>query len=98
LTEVDVRHKTWKVRRWERPPDVPDGEPIPLVCRRCETEADVPTAGHSGAMILAILPHGGIVFDPAGHRPPDYWMPEEIECRTCHQIMSAGRDDVREAV
>lgn len=79
--------RTWKVRAWPSRTIMEDGEPVPLTCIHCETDAVVPTAGLPGSAIIAIIGMA-IVFDHAGHKPPTGWLPDEIECRECGRIFS----------
>ena len=83
--------KTWKILSWSnRPEGIPEGEPIPLMCPNCETDADLRTAGVTNPPILAIMGMG-IVFDPPTYKPPEYWLPETIQCRKCRIIYSSGK-------
>jgi hypothetical protein len=80
------RRKTWRVLSWaSRPEGIPDGEPLPLTCECCLTEAWCPTAGAPGDLMIAVIGMG-VVFDHPGHRPPAWWQPDEIECRTCRRV------------
>jgi len=88
--------RTWKVLSDDGPRE---GEPVPLTCE-CGVEALVPTKGDPGAPIVAIVGRA-IIFSPAGHDPPDDWLPESIQCRRCARIYSSEEvegADVREVV
>jgi hypothetical protein len=63
---------------------------IPLQCHHCDQDAECPTRGRPGALLIAILGMG-LVFDPPGHVPPDDWMPREIQCRKCRRIYTSQR-------
>ena len=82
--------RTWKVLE---PDDFEEtGEPVGTTCPNCWADADLPTHGHPGALIIATMGLG-IVFDPPDHTPPDGWLPTTIECRRCHHIYSEGEDE-----
>lgn len=80
-----MKQRTWKVVKWEsRPPGIPDGEPIPLMCP-CGYDAMMPTAGHPGCLIIAAVGMG-LITDPPGMRPPKSFMPDEVQCRRCRKV------------
>lgn len=80
-----MRRKTWKVLRWDEKPPGGPGEPLQLACNNCGNDAWMPTWGHPGSMIIAIIGMG-VIFDCGDHKPPCGWQPNVIECRKCHTI------------
>ena len=70
--------------RWEKPA-YELGEWVPLECTRCGNEAECPRGGMGGAIILAGWGMG-FIFD--GVKPPEGWIPEEVQCRKCGSIFS----------
>jgi len=84
--------KTWKILDWSnRPECILEGEPVPLMCPNCETDADLRTAGVTNPPILAITGMD-IVFDPPTYIPPGYWLPKTIQCRKCRIIYFSGKE------
>ena len=84
--------KTWKILDWSnRPEGIPKGESISLMCPNCGNDAGLQTAGVTNPPILAIMGMG-IVFDPPTYIPPEYWLPETIQCRKCRIIYSSGKE------
>ena len=83
--------KTWKILDWSnRPECILEGEPVPLMCPNCETDADLRTAGVTNPPILAIMGMD-IIFDPPTYKPPKYWLPKTIQCRKCRIIYSSEK-------
>jgi len=83
--------RTWKVLKWEHPntgDKKPDG--VPLQCE-CGHDAWCPTSGQAGALLIAAK-YMWLVFDPAGHKPPVGWMPDQIQCRKCGRVYGSQRD------
>ena len=80
-----MKRKTWKVIGWDGKPNEAPGESLELACPKCGNDAWMPTAGHPGNTIIAVIGMG-IVFDQAGHVPPIGWLPNVLECRKCHTI------------
>lgn len=62
------------------------GPPIPLQCE-CGQEAEVPTCGELGALIIASIGMR-LIFDPGDYCPPAGWLPAKIQCRSCRRIYS----------
>lgn len=88
------RNKTWKVLRWDNPPD--EQKMISLSCRHCGTDADIPIGPTPGGMVIAALGLN-LIFDPPGYNPPENFMPTEIRCRTCRHEFTNEKEssDVR---
>jgi len=75
-----MKHRTWKVLKWDNPGTIIDW--IPLPCK-CGYEADCPT--NVDLPIIAMIGMG-LVFDPPNYEPPPNFMPNEIQCRRCKRI------------
>ena len=82
--------RTWKILQWEdRPSHVRN---IEFPCRNCGMESILSI--NAAARIVAILSHGGVIFDP-GY--PANALPDEIQCRHCHVILNnVGEDRIEE--
>lgn len=48
----------------------------------------MPTGKTSGALLIAAIGLN-LVFDPPGHVPPEGFMPDEVQCRTCRKIFTS---------
>ena len=70
---------------------------LELCCPKCGREANVPTNGRPGCLIIARCGLG-LVTDPPGHTPPSSFMPATIQCRKCRTVWTSKDSDVREAV
>lgn len=84
---VTARVKTWKILSEFQT----DGGRIGLICPQCGTEASLATCGPRPAIIAII----GLRLVLDGPPPPDSYMPDEIQCRTCRRIFSS---EVQEGV
>lgn len=92
---IDVKPnvKTWKVLRWDDEP--PTKRALFLACHLCENDAQIEIGPTPGGRIIAALGLG-LIFDPADYKPPENFMPTEIQCRHCRKIFSSlGDSDVR---
>lgn len=79
------RVKTWRILKWNDRPAVT--ESIELACPHCWTDAVVPIGPLPGGMIIAAIGLT-LVFDPPGYRPPENFLPDELQCRACNKIFS----------
>lgn len=79
--------KTWKVLSW---PAQKSGT-ISLSCPHCGNDAECPTSGQPGSLVIAAIGLG-IVFDNPSHTPPENWLPTVIQCRKCRRIFDGGKD------
>lgn len=75
--------RTFKVLRWEAPPEATVA--LPLDCPRCGTEAELPVSPEFAAHVVAAR---GItvVTDPPWWVPAPGMLPDSIQCRVCGAI------------
>ena len=60
-------------------------------CPKCGWDGELEVGETPDALILATIGLG-IVFEPAGYRPPQNFMPDAIQCRGCRSIWSTPWD------
>jgi hypothetical protein len=87
LTFFDILRdmKTWKILRDGRNGS-PERKTFILSCPNCETDAAIVAHGN-GPMVIAAIGLR-LVFDNPQAKPPDGWLPSEIQCRKCRSIFS----------
>jgi hypothetical protein len=84
-----MRVATWKVLDWDAEPD---GRLL-LACPKCKREAYLPTSGPPGSPVIAAVGLS-LIFDKAGHVPPDSFIPKAIQCRACRNVFEAEGEHV----
>jgi hypothetical protein len=87
------RTRTWKITRWDNPPE--EKSTLPLTCD-CGREAECPVGVSVAKHLIAIIGNGRmLIFDPPSFVPPANAMPDEIRCRRCGREFCREVDDVR---
>ena len=77
---------TWKIIEWaDRPAET---DVIPLRCRECACESDLPCDKVAAERLIAITSHGILIFDPPNVQPRPGWLPEVIECPHCKNVLT----------
>lgn len=78
--------RTWDVMEWKNMPEVTHG--IALNCPVCGTDAMLEVGEFPGGLVIAAIGLG-LIFEPAGYRPPENSMPGVIRCRHCRKIFES---------
>ena len=84
-----MAEKTWKVLRFDCQQPAPAQEiTVEMTCPGCRATAML-TMMEPGNPVIASIGLN-LVFDDPDFTPPHKFMPEEIQCRSCRKIFSAG--------
>ena len=75
--------KTWRVIRWDHKPDAV--RRLSLCCPNCGTDAEMDVGQTPGGIIIAAIGLG-LIFFSSWYCPPDNFLADEIQCRTCRKI------------
>ncbi len=86
--------RTWKVLRWENRPE--RTWTLNLTCPACGTDADMEVAEIPGGLVIAAIGLA-LILDPPSFKPPENFMPDDIQCRNCRKIFLSNKEtaDVR---
>jgi hypothetical protein len=93
IASVDGQRKAqWRVIRWhDQPADTSFSVPFDCVCGH---SADLPAGQLIGGTLIGMTQEGWMIFDPPWFKPPENWLPTQIQCRKCgRQLISTGLEE-----